>query len=137
MKNTKDKKSLGLKSIIVEQENLKKKNVDVSSVAVHVFEPAMNVYETDQSYIFILEMVGMDENKVDISREGNLIRVETRASVFDIPVNAKVQQHEFGSVKFERRFKLPSDADWNRREVAFRNGILYLTVYKTSAWMLN
>lgn len=125
-----EKKKLELQTIPVKNEDLSIKEPQIQAIPSYVFEPAMNVYETKDAYIFVLEMLGLDEQNVRVQLKGNQVLVESNSSRFDVPMDAVAKNIEFGPVRFRKIIDLPEDADWNGKKVVVKNGLCYLTLAK-------
>ena len=93
--------------------------------------PRTNVEENDDSYVFTMEMPGVDKKDVEVSLEKDTLTVKGER------VEESKEQHEKGflrreirSAKFERSFLLGNEVDQENIKAKMDNGILTITVRK-------
>jgi HSP20 family protein len=92
--------------------------------------PATDVYETAGHYVILMEIAGVDRERLEVTLDGNLLRVrgERREPA---PAEAKAQLHlmEIDYGPFERAIELPEPPpDAERIEAHYDNGFLRLRV---------
>jgi len=92
--------------------------------------PLTDIYETEEEYIFKVELPGMDKKDINIEVKDDVlwIRGERRE---DMDAN-KDNYHriESRSGKFSRSFRLPRGIDQEKIKASMKNGILELKVAK-------
>jgi HSP20 family protein len=95
------------------------------------FLPLMDVTETDAQYTITVELPGIKKEDVQVElREGMLmIRGEKKSEREEKKERSRYVERTFGS--FSRSFTLPPDADPDRVQAAFNDGVLTLTVPRT------
>lgn len=96
-------------------------------------QPAMNVYETDNSLAVELHLPGIKREEIDITLSGNVLTVkgERRASEEVKEENYLRREVHYGS--FLRRVTLPEYADLEKAEATFTDGVLKITFPKQAA----
>jgi HSP20 family protein len=94
--------------------------------------PAVDIYEKDGNYIVKAELPGIKEEDVDISITGDMlsIRGEKKSEKEVSEEDYYRSERSYGS--FTRYIDLPPDADPENVEASHENGILEITVPKSS-----
>jgi len=102
-------------------------DLQLASRAMH---PVVDIIETDQNYAYFVEIPGV--NKADIKlmvKDGTLYlsgeRKEPRFSG-----NYQKIREELPYGKFQRALPLPKDADIDRIDARYEDGILFITIDK-------
>lgn len=101
--------------------------------------PKVDVKETKDSYDMYMDLPGMDENDVNVELDHNVlkissVRTENKEDKGD--KNEKESKYlirERRMTSFSRSFTLPEDVDGSKISATFKNGILALTLPRTSA----
>ena len=98
-----------------------------------VFAPAMDVGETDAAYVVTVEIPGASRDDVAVEvEEGMLtIRGEKKSEREEKKERRRWIERSYGS--FTRSFRLPSDAQLDRIEAGFKDGVLTVTIPKAEA----
>jgi len=93
--------------------------------------PAMDVRENDQHYAVTAELPGMRKDDVHVELDQGLltIRGEKKSEREEKKEHCRYTERSYGS--FSRSFRLPSDADVDRLEASFKDGVLSLTIPRT------
>jgi HSP20 family protein len=92
----------------------------------------VDVRDTDKAVVITAELPGMDENDVEViaSDDAVTIRGETEMERTEREEGYLVRERRFGEV--ERTIPLPEGVDPERTNATFRNGVLTITIPKTS-----
>jgi len=95
--------------------------------------PAMDVRENDQHYSITVELPGVRKEDVHVEiEEGVLtIRGEKKSEQDEKKEHCRYAERTYGS--FRRSFRLPLDADADRLEASFKDGVLAVTIPRTEA----
>jgi HSP20 family protein len=95
--------------------------------------PAMDVRENDQQYSVTVELPGVRKEDVHVEiEEGVLtIRGEKASERDEKKEHCRYTERTYGS--FRRSFRLPSDADADRLDASFKDGVLAVTIPRTEA----
>ncbi len=96
--------------------------------------PAVDISENKKGYVLEVELPGLSEKDVEVKIEKNRLLIsslknegkESKGSDKDTAFLLR----ERGSVDFFRTFILPKDADQEKVEAAFSNGILRVSIKK-------
>ena len=101
--------------------------------------PKVDVKETKESYDMYMDLPGMDENDVNVELDHNVlkissVRTENKEDKGDkSEKEGKYLIRERRMTSFSRSFTLPEDVDGSKISATFKNGILALTMPRTSA----
>ena len=92
--------------------------------------PIADVVEGETDYRITAELPGMSEKDIEISLAGDTLTVkgEKKEEHEEKAQNRYVSERRYGS--FQRSFALPEDADPEKIEAAFKNGVLTITLPK-------
>ncbi len=93
--------------------------------------PALDVNETDDHYAITVELPGARREDVTVELEEGMltIRGEKKSEREEKNEQRRFVERSYGT--FSRSFSLPRDADGDRIEAAFENGVLTLTIPKS------
>jgi HSP20 family protein len=94
--------------------------------------PRLDVDETDKAYEISVELPGIDEKDLEVTvADGVLtIRGEKKAESENKDKGHLHVERSFGA--FQRTLSLPADADAEKIDAAFKNGVLKLTIGKAA-----
>jgi HSP20 family protein len=94
--------------------------------------PRLDVNETDKAYEISVELPGIDESDLDVSLADGVLttRGEKRAESERKDGDRLHVERSFGS--FHRSLALPADADEEKIDGAFKNGVLELKIGKSA-----
>jgi len=96
--------------------------------------PAVDVRETENSYILEMELPGYDEKDINVHVDGSNLTIASKKEAEEENKNAEKQGifliKERRTTSFTRTFKLPQNANSEAVKASFRNGILILEIIK-------
>ena len=92
--------------------------------------PTADVVEGEKDYKITAELPGMSEKDLEIALAGDVLTLkgEKKEEHEEKGQNRYVSERRYGS--FQRSFALPEDADPEKIEAAFKNGVLTVTLPK-------
>lgn len=92
------------------------------------WRPAVDIRETDESYIFDIELPAMEPKDVDVTLRAGVLSVsgEREAGGEDGQVHRRERYHG----KFTRSFRLPNDADDDQIRASAKDGVITIGVGK-------
>lgn len=95
--------------------------------------PALDVHETDDEYTVTVELPGARKEDITVEfSEGVLtVRGEKKSEREEKQEKRRFVERRYGT--FSRSFSLPGDADGDRIEASFQDGVLTLTIPKSEA----
>jgi HSP20 family protein len=94
--------------------------------------PAVDIVDTDKAYEITAELPGMDESNIDVKfSDGTLtIKGEKRDDKEEKKRGYYLSERRYGA--FQRLFGVPDGVDADKIEANFKNGVLTVTLPKTS-----
>ena len=92
------------------------------------FSPATNVSETDEGYQIQLSVPGFEKSDFNISLDNGILLI--KADVEQTHQDENALKTEFVRQSFRKKFQLPDEADENKVEAKYVNGILSLDIQK-------
>jgi len=97
-----------------------------------MFNPSLDISETDAEIKVSAELPGLSEEDVDVSLSHNVLTIsgEKKAEKEDKGENYHRVERSYGS--FKRSVTLPSQVDANKVEADFKNGVLTIVLPKTA-----
>jgi HSP20 family protein len=97
--------------------------------ARRAYVPRVDIYETDDAIVLLIDMPGIDENSVDITLEKNVLTINGYVTADD-PDNYSLVYAEYESGDYERSFNLSDEIDREKIEATVKNGVLRLHLPK-------
>ncbi len=94
------------------------------------WQPAIDIYETDEEVVLVVELAGVKEEDIEIvvSRNEFVIRGERKATA---PAGGpSYYQMEINSGSFERRIVLPRAVDPRETKASYQDGLVRVTLPK-------
>ncbi len=95
------------------------------------WEPAVNVYETADTFYVCLDLAGMDRDAIDVRADGSRLVIRGARSTPQPPDTEpplSVHVMEIDSGPFRRSVELPADVDRARITARYREGILWIVL---------
>lgn len=102
-------------------------------IAKHAFEPAVDVYETESELVIVVDLAGIDRDKLHISSDRKTMLIRGERSKPGSGLRRSYYLMEIATGSFERIIPLPVTVDPQKAEADYRNGMLVITVPKDSA----
>jgi len=95
--------------------------------------PAVDVSETDDAFVVMAELPGLNEKDFSVKMSGNrlLMRGEKKASREEKRGGYTYSECSYGS--FYRAVPLPAEIDADNAEATYKHGVLRVTLPKTAA----
>ena len=91
--------------------------------------PAVDVRETEKSYVLEADLPGFDEKNIEIHLDGNTLTIQSKKEeVKEEKTNYMVRERR--SASFSRSFSLPENADRESVTASFKNGVLSVEIGK-------
>jgi HSP20 family protein len=90
------------------------------------WHPAVDIYETDADVVVLVELPGVDINKVEVVLQGDILHISGDRHL-STPGCARRHQLEINTGSFERAVRLPGTVDADRIEAGYRDGMLTIT----------
>jgi HSP20 family protein len=93
--------------------------------------PAADVYETDEEFVFELEVPGYEEKELVVEVADHTLMVKGARREETEEKDKTLRLHERLESTFERRFELPAVADREQLSAVYDKGLLTVHVPKT------
>lgn len=94
--------------------------------------PAIDVREDDKRYVIEAELPGLSENDIKLELKDGVLSLSTSAKEEkkEEDENRKWLRRERREFSFERSFELPEDADGEKIDARFKDGLLVVELPK-------
>jgi HSP20 family molecular chaperone IbpA len=114
------------------QEKRELQKVDEPTIPARTFLPTTDIYETDDALTVVMEMPGVDKEKVDVGIENDVLSV-SGAIDFARYDNLQPVYTEYNVGHYRRRFSLSSAIDSERISATMNDGVLTLLIPKAES----
>jgi HSP20 family protein len=106
---------------------------DLPAQARAGFVPSVDVSESDSHYTITAELPGVQKDDVHVELQDDMLVIqgEKRSEREEKKDRGRYVERSYGS--FSRAFTLPADADIERLEASFKDGVLALRVPRREA----
>ena len=92
--------------------------------------PAVDVHETEKSYILEADLPGIDEKDIEIHLEGSTLTLESNKAEEKKEEKKGYMVQERRQSSFSRSFTLPENVDRESIAASFKNGVLTVEIGK-------
>jgi HSP20 family protein len=92
--------------------------------------PAVNVSETTDQYHLELAAPGLKKQDFRINLDRNVLTIAVEQQTENKEADKRYSKREFSYSAFTRSFTLPDQADHNRIEAAYEDGVLVVDIAK-------
>jgi HSP20 family protein len=100
-----------------------------TDLAPAAWTPALDVIETPQEIVVMVEVPGVDPASIDLSVTGNVLSLRGEKPVGELPEgSASVRERQFGG--FHRQVSLPGEVNFESIQAEARNGVLKVRLPK-------
>lgn len=100
-----------------------------STIPARRYLPVTDIFETDQALTVILEMPGVDKNRVDVRVENDILSVEGQVDLFKYQGLAPLYI-EYNVGNYARSFQLSSKIEQERITADLKDGVMTLVLPK-------
>jgi HSP20 family protein len=115
---------------VQEKRELEKKQE--STVPARFYLPNTDIFETEEALSLIVEMPGVDKNKVDVRVEDGVLTIEGRLD-FSKYEGMQPVYTEYNVGHYRRSFSLSNKVDQGRISAEMKDGVLTLVLPKPEA----
>ncbi len=98
--------------------------------AVQSSVPAVNIKETDKSYVIELAAPGLKKDDFEIDLDNNVLTISYQKKEEKEDKDEHYTRREFYFSEFKRSFTLPETADLDKIDAKYKDGILEITIEK-------
>ncbi len=106
-------------------------NGEQQSLTLSDWTPKCDITETDKAYQILAELPNVKKDDVHVDVENGVLTLRGERKEEKETKDAKVHRREVAYGSFVRSFTLPSDADGERVEAKFKDGVLTVSVNKS------
>lgn len=96
------------------------------------FYPPMDIYETEEDLVIVLEIAGMRTEDIHVSLEEDLLTISGTRMEPSSPSKTQFHQMEIDYGTFERSLRIPFPLEAGEIKAVYRQGFLTVTVPKVS-----
>jgi HSP20 family protein len=98
----------------------------------HFWKPAVDIYESPQALIVLVEIPGMRREAIEVTLRDNILRIAGHRHGA-MPEGARTcHQMEIACGPFERRLRIGAPIDTRRITAEYQNGFLRITLPKAT-----
>jgi HSP20 family protein len=101
-----------------------------ATIPARVFLPQTDIFETDQALTVVLEMPGVEKDKVDVRVENDVLKIEGWID-FSRYEGLQPLYTEYNIGNYARSFQLSSKIDQDRISAELRDGVMTLVLPKS------
>ncbi len=100
-----------------------------ATVPARVFLPTTDIFETDQALAVVMEMPGVNKDKVEINLENGVLTIEGKID-FSKYQDLQPVYTEYNIGNYRRSFTLPETIDQEKIKAEMSDGVLMLSLAK-------
>jgi len=97
-----------------------------------MWEPAVDVYETEENIVVLVELAGVKQDRLEVVVEGSAVIVKGERKEIAPGGSKKYYQIEIHRGRFERAVPLPAAVDPERTRASYDDGLLEIVLPKTN-----
>jgi HSP20 family protein len=95
--------------------------------------PSVDIFETDDVYIFVAELPGVRKEDVNVQVENGVLVLSGQRKLENEQKIRMYHRLESAYGRFTRSFELPEGVDGNSIKASFHNGVLTINVAKAES----
>ncbi|MDR3019761.1 MAG: Hsp20/alpha crystallin family protein [Treponema sp.] len=100
-----------------------------STAGIFTHKPAVDIQETENSYLLDMELPGYDEKNIEVHVDGANLSISCKQAETETESSTYILRER--KIKtFNRSFKLPENANPESVSAGFKNGVLTLNIPK-------
>ena len=119
---------LGKKDVVKKEHQVEKSSAERTREK-RAYTPPVDIYELKDAYYVIADVPGADPEKIDISVEENILRIEAPVKLPEWEGYKPIYQ-EFIEGDYVRSFSLPEEIEEEKIEARFKDGVLHIKLPK-------
>ncbi len=97
-----------------------------------VYAPAVDIVETKDGLVMLLDMPGVEPGDIDIQYENGLLAIHGKVKPRE-PEQATWLVHEYGTGDYRRSFTVGEAIDIDKIEAEYKNGVMRLHLPKAES----
>jgi HSP20 family protein len=95
-----------------------------------IWEPAIDIYETDEAIVVMIELAGVKEEDIEIMVDRSTFVIRGERKIAASSRGCTYYQMEIASGPFERGISLPAAIDPEQTKASYQNGIVEVVLPK-------
>jgi HSP20 family protein len=95
----------------------------------YVWKPALDIYETEDEVIVLVEIAGMKKEEIEVAMQGNTLTISGNR-IENVPYKMKLEQMEINYGKFQRKVKIFTPIELDKIIATYENGLLKIRLPK-------
>lgn len=97
------------------------------------WQPAINVYETEEAYYICLDLAGVDPKQIELQADNKCLQITGHRAIPSphAETNARIHTMEIDHGTFHRSVQMPANVDIDKIEARHRNGMVWIEMPKT------
>ena len=111
------------------QQKREVQSKEEATVPSRVFLPTTDIFETDQALAVVMEMPGVNKDKVEINLEDGVLTIEGKID-FSKYQDLQPVYTEYNIGNYRRSFTLPETIDQEKIKAEMSDGVLMLSLAK-------
>ena len=111
------------------QQKREVQSKEEATVPARVFLPTTDIFETDQALAVVMEMPGVNKDKVEINLENGVLTIEGKID-FSKYQDLQPVYTEYNIGNYRRSFTLPETIDQEKIKAEMSDGVLMLSLAK-------
>ena len=111
------------------QQKREVQSKEEATVPSRVFLPTTDIFETDQALTVVMEMPGVNKDKVEINLEDGVLTIEGEID-FSKYQDLQPVYTEYNIGNYRRSFTLPETIDQEKIKAEMSDGVLMLSLAK-------
>jgi len=101
-----------------------------ASASLPIFTPPVDIYQSENAFVVIAEMPGVDESSVDITLEKGILTIQGESHRDALETGYRLVRSEAPVGNYRRMFRLSEEVDLERADAVMKDGVLRLTLPK-------
>jgi len=98
--------------------------------AEKVWKPPVDIYETAEEVIVLVEVAGMNKKDIAVTLDNNILKISGIRPDYSPAAKNKIHQMEIDYGKFERMMKIAIPIDTENTSAYYKEGFLKITIPK-------
>ncbi|MCB9514427.1 MAG: Hsp20/alpha crystallin family protein [Candidatus Latescibacteria bacterium] len=107
--------------------------VDGDCAPATLWSPRVDIAETDKQFEIHVELPGLEKGDISLKVEDGLLTVSGERKTEQEESGRRFRRVERLYGRFQRSFRLPKEADADRIEAEFKNGLLVVSIGKAES----
>lgn len=97
-----------------------------------VWKPPVDIYETAEEVIVLVEVAGMNRKNITVTLENNLLKISGIRPDYSPSTKKRIHQMEIDYGKFERIVKIALPIDPDNTSAQYKEGFLQISIPKVT-----